>query len=61
MKHLLTIVFLTGFVGLFAEGDTILATLFVKALSVAFLTISARLLPRYLTSEELEEIEDEEV
>ena len=49
---------MTGFVGLFAEGETLLATLFVKALSVAFLTISARLLPRYLTSEE---IEDEEV
>ena len=58
MKHVLTIVFLTGFIGLFAEGDTILATLFVKALSIAFLTISVKLLPRYLTSEE---IEDEEV
>ena len=58
MKHLLTCALLLGFVGLFAEGDTLLATFLVKVISLAIFALSGKLLPRYLTSEE---IEDEEV
>lgn len=47
-----------GFVGLFAEGDTLLATFLVKVISLAIFALSGKLLPRYLTNEELE---DEEV
>lgn len=58
MKHLLTCALILGFVGLFAEGDTLRATLVVKVISLAIFALSGKLLPRYLTNEE---IEDEEV
>lgn len=58
MKHLLTCALLLGFVGLFAEGDTFLSTCLVKVISLAIFALSGKLLPRYLTNEE---IEDEEV
>lgn len=58
MKHLLTCALLLGFLGLFAEGDTLRATLVVKVISLAIFALSGKLLPRYLTNEE---IEDEEV
>lgn len=58
MKHLLTCALLLGFIGLFAEGDTLRTTLVVKVISLTIFALSGKLLPRYLTNEELE---DEEV
>lgn len=58
MKHLLTCALLLGFIGLFAEGDTLRTTLVVKVISLAIFALSGKLLPRYLTNEDLE---DEEV
>ena len=55
MKALLTIVFFVAFVGLFAECDDFLILAIVKGVLILVMFACVKLLPRYMTEEELNE------
>lgn len=50
MKYILTIAFLLGFLGLFAECESLVLSIVIKVVSLAVFALSGKLLEKYFVT-----------